>query len=454
MIILSLPYKNQDSFQPRIPLGTDLAEFRLDYCSDLAALDFSQFTSRHILSYRDIKEGGKNTIKDKVKIKLYRDILSNSNALIDCEYLFLKRYPEFQMPADRLILSLHTDVSKHDLIRDFLKTDIKAKYYKLALKSTHISAVDALSEQVPSAKKDRLILVPLAPLSLTYRLLFRLYGSQGTYVYLKEKTALNQPSLVLSNACRIDKITPQTELYGIIGNRKVAKSLSVFMHNYCFQRNKQDIAMLPVMAGTPSEALQMVDWLRAKANLKGLAITMPFKKKIPHLITGERSIANSWLVDSNTFINTDETAMDLALDTLRLPKSSSVLILGTGATSQIAQKVLQQKGFENYQILTRQQLKERSARRLSKNRDLIFYKRFDLLINCTPFGLKPEDNPKLLPGFDALIDLPYGTERTTLVSYALKKDLPHVSGTVFWKWQALEQAEFFGLDLKLEQRLI
>ncbi|MFO7660886.1 MAG: hypothetical protein R6V77_08230, partial [Candidatus Cloacimonadaceae bacterium] len=60
MIILSLPYKDKDSFQSRLPLGADLAEFRLDYCSDLAALDFSQLTSRHILSYRDPAEGGKN----------------------------------------------------------------------------------------------------------------------------------------------------------------------------------------------------------------------------------------------------------------------------------------------------------------------------------------------------------------------------------------------------------
>jgi len=454
MIILSLPYKDKESFQPRIPFGADLVEFRLDYCSDFSESDFSIFTQRHILSYRESDEGGRIPLSDIDKIKLYTRILETCSALIDCEYHFLKRHPGFQIPADRLILSLHTDSSAQDDITGFLKTEIQAKYYKLALKSTIIAAVDEVSSRIRSDRKDKLILVPLAPLPLTYRLVFRLYGSQGTYVYLKEKTAQNQPSLVLANACRIDKITSQTELYGIIGNRKVAKSLSVFMHNYCFQRNKQDIAMLPIIAVTPAEALKIVDWLKVKANLKGLAITMPFKKKIPHLITGERIIANSWLVASNTFINTDETAMDLAIDTLRMSKSSSVLILGTGATSQIAQKVLQQKGFENYQILTRQQLKDRRARRLSKKHDLIFYHHFDLLINCTPFGLKAEDNPKLLPAFDALIDLPYGTERTTLVSYALKRDLPHVSGTMFWKWQALEQAEFFGLDLRLEQRLI
>jgi len=454
MIILSLPYKDKESFQPRIPFGADLVELRLDYCSDLFETDFSFFTKLHILSYREQSEGGVNPITNSNKIILCKQLLDSGSALIDCEYLFLKQNPEFHIPEERLVLSLHTDVSKQEVIWDFLRTDIKAKYFKLAVKCSDINALDALADNVPNDKKDRLILVPLAPLPLTYRLLFKLYGSLGTYVYLKGKTAQNQPSLVLANACRINKITSQTELYGIIGNRKVAKSLSVFMHNYCFQRNKQDVAMLPIIAGTPAEALKIVDWLKAKANLKGLAITMPFKKKIPHLITGERIIANSWLVASNTFINTDETAMDLAIDTLRLNKSSSVLILGTGATSQIAQKVLLQKGYENYQILSRQQLKERRTRRLSKNRDLIFYHHFDLLINCTPFGLKADDNPKLLPAFDSLIDLPYGTERTTLVNHSLKKDLPHVSGTMFWKWQALEQAEFFGLDLRLEQRLI
>lgn len=454
MIIATIPFKGAGSFLPRIPFGADLVEHRLDYCSELADLDFNQVSSRHILTWRDAKEGGKNPLLDKAKINLYNKILSKTEALIDCEYLFLKRNPDFQIPSDRLIISLHLRSFETPLIKEFLTSGTEAKYIKLAFSCRDTSELDELLKLIPEELKGKIIIVPMSPLSMTVRLLFRLYGSAATYVYLTDKTALNQPSLALANACRIDKISEHTELYGIIGNRKVAKSLSVYMHNYCFGKNKQDSAMLPVLAGTPQEALKLVHWLKANAHLKGLAITMPFKRKVPYLITGERIIANSWLVSFDTFINTDETAMDLALDTLKLPKSSSVLILGTGATSIIAQKVLEQKGFENYQILGRKQLKDRRERRLSKSRDLLFYRHFDLLINCTPFGLKAEDSPKLLPAFDALIDLPYGTERTTLVAHAIKRDLPHVSGTMFWKWQALEQAEFFGVDLRLEQRLI
>jgi len=431
-----------------------MIEYRLDYCKDTSDIDVSQFNSYHVLTYRDSQEGGKNKLTDRNKVKLYKKILDNSSAWLDCEYHFLMRNSGLNIPPERLILSMHTTSSDLKAIKEFLFTKIKAGYYKLALKCSGLSCFDEVLKLAPTYVKDRLILIPLHPAPLTYRLLFRLYGSQATYVCLNEKTTLNQPSLNLANACSIDSITSETELYGIIGNRKVAKSLSVYMLNYCFQKNKTDNAMIPILAGNPDDALKIIDWLKEKANLKGIAITMPFKKKIPYMITGERIIANSWLIQTNKFINTDETAMNLALDTLKLPRSSSVLILGKGATSKVTQRVLEQKGFENYQVLSRQQLKQRREKRPSKKKDLVFFRRFDLLINCTPFGLKAEDKPSLLPKFDALIDLPYGVERTTLVNYSIKNDLPHVSGTIFWKWQAIEQSEFFRLNLRLEQRLI
>ena len=124
--------------------------------------------------------------------------------------------------------------------------------------------------------------------------------------------------------------------------------------------------------------------------------------------------------------------MEQSIKYFQLKKSDDILIYGKGGTAQTAQQVLDRMGFHNIHQLNRNEIQTN--------------KTFQLLINCTPFGLNETDDPATLPLFKALIDLPYGKQTTTLVSKAIKDKLVYIDGFTFWKWQAKAQADLFGLE--------
>lgn len=454
MIILSIPYKNKQSLLSRLPAFTDLIEYRIDFADDISEIETGLFSMQDIITLRDSSEGGKSEIDDTTKKNFFNQFISSAESYLDCEYLFLKRNPDFNVPPERLILSLHTKVSDTQNILEFLSTDIKAGYYKLAVSCNDLNELQEISNMIPADKVSKIIIVPMHPCPLVFRLLYKLYGSQAGYVYLHEETAPNQPSLTLASHCRIKNITPETDIYVIIGSKQIIESMSIVILNFCYARNKFNYVMLPVIAETANEALEIINQLKANTNLKGVAITMPFKKQIPAVVTGEVIIANSWIPATNQFTNTDEHALKTALDKLKIQTKNSVLIIGTGATSKSTQKVLKEKGFSNVHVMRREQINHGKEEKQNIVKDFLFEKKYDLLINCTPFGQEETDNPDLLPDFKALIDLPYGTKNTTLTDKAIKEQIPHINGTTFWKWQANEQGKFFGLQLNLDKMLV
>ena len=68
---------------------------------------------------------------------------------------------------------------------------------------------------------------------------------------------------------------------------------------------------------------------------------------------------------------------------------------------------------------------------------------FDMLINCTPLGMKGENPLELyeinLP--DYVIDLPYSKEKTPLCEICLRENLEYIDGKEFWRLQAKLQIE-------------
>jgi len=450
MLILSIPYRNKDSRLYSRPSSCELTEYRLDYADDINDIDFSLFDKSTILTLRDYHEGGKQPIADKSKLKLIKNALEQSSAMIDCEMSFLIRNPQFFVPPDRLILSLHTD-GDMGVINEYLSNNIDALFYKIAVRTNDLSQLEQIAELAPYEWKNKLILVPLPPATLTTRLLFKLYNSAATYVCLSERLVENQISLSYANHIRINGISSTAEIYLIIGGPQVINSLSVIAFNRLFMRFEVNKVLLPVQAQSASEALSNINWIKERAHLKGIAITMPFKKEIPYLVSGRNMIANSWNVDSDEFANTDESAFMRSLDYLKIYTSDSVLIFGTGATSVTAQKVLKSYGYDNVTVLNRNSINQRLAQINKKTKDLLLFKTYDLLINCTPFGLAETDNVKSLPDYHTLIDLPYGTKPTKLVIKAIVNSLPNVDGFSFWKWQAAEQLRFFNLDIDLNR---
>lgn len=439
MIILTVPYKSYQNILHAMPDGADFIEYRFDYGSDLIQTEWNRFDAKSILTFRDQAEGGKQQISSEQKCYLINESLRASKALIDCEYQFLIKHSGLSIPSERLILSLHTDIDKYELIKSFIETQISAKYYKLAVSCQSITELDEITDLIKKNKPDNFIIIPTYPCSLSARLLYKLYHSCATYVHNAQPVISNQPSLDLITKCRIETINSDTLIYAIIGKEQILDSLSVYVYNQWFKQTNQNKVFLPIVANSAEEAGSLICWIRKRAMVKGVAVTMPFKQTISSLINDTQQIVNSWLPETNTFTNTDEIAMKQAIEHFNLDKTDSILIYGRGATAQTAQHILAQLGFTDITQLNR--------------KDKSHNKTYQLLINCTPFGLKKSDQPDILPEYSNLIDLPYGKQTTSLVSKAVANKLDYIDGFVFWKWQAKAQAEFFGLEFEFKDNI-
>lgn len=432
MIILTVPYNSTKSITQTIPDGIDYVEYRLDYCDFLCQPDWSLFNAKTIITYRDIAEGGKRRILPETKTNLFIDAIKNTTALIDCEYQFLSKHPGLIIPPEKLVLSLHTNIDRIDLIKDFIKSLITAKYYKLAVSCDSIDQLDMIITLMQTCKKENFILIPTYPCSVSARLLYKLYGSCATYVHNETPVIANQPSIDFVTKCRIESINSDTQIYAIFGKEQILNSLSVNVYNSWFKQTNTNRVFLPLVAETSEEAMGLIKWISKRAKIKGVAITMPFKLSISPIIDNTKQNINSWLPVSKSFTNTDAIAMQQAIEQTKLNKEDDILIYGRGGTAQTARHILEQLGFYNIHQLNRDDVKES--------------KTYQLLINCTPFGLSETDNPDLLPDFETLIDLPYGKQQTMLVRKAINHKLRYIDGFTFWKWQAKAQADFFGIE--------
>jgi shikimate 5-dehydrogenase/3-dehydroquinate dehydratase len=444
MIVLTIPFRDNSCFLPSKPQGTGKIEYRLDYCTDPSVIDFTRFHADDILTFRDASEGGHDVLTDCSKAALIKEIIEKNSSILDCEYLFLKRNPGLLIPSERLLLSLHTDCTKMDLINAFLGNSINALYYKLAVSCRSLAEFDEIVRIIPDDKQGRMFLVPLFPAPMTLRLVYKLYGSAAAYAYWHEPVVKHQPSLSLAAICRIDRMDRDTEIFGILGGEQVVSSLSVMVYNRWFELQKQNKVLIPVIATSQLEADDAINWLQEKAKIRGFAITMPLKRKLARHMKSSLSIANSWLPAENNFANTDETAFKLALRELGITPENSVLILGTGATAETAMHVLEKNRIRDITLWNRHKIVQTHHDSASRNQagDI----RYDLLINCTPFGFNVTDKADSLPEFRALIDLPYGKTASILVREAESQGIPCIDGFSFWKWQAIAQAEFFGLE--------
>jgi len=446
MIILSVPYKNYNSIPSFTNLDIDLIEYRFDYCEEFTKIDWNKLNDKSICTIRDIKEGGKRFIPDSYKKEIINIALSKTKAIIDCEYRFLKRNPDLVIPENRLMVSLHHKSQYTGIIRQFMFSGLRARYYKLAVSTPCLHQFLEIVEMIPSTFRKHYIIIPLHPLSISSRLVYKLYFSKATYVFDKIKLVSNQPSVMLANLCRIDSISIQTVFYLIVGGKQILQSLSFYVYNTWFKSQNIDSVLLPIEVKCLGEAIEYINWLQSKCNVKGVIITMPFKKEFSAFINNASQNINSWILETNAYDNTDEYAMKTAMEFLGLQKKHRVLIFGTGATSQMTQKLLKKRKCGNVDIWSHEVLKA-----FEKNHDIncteeTLNEHYDLLINCSPFGLIASDNADKIPHFDRLIDLPYGNRATTLIKKAISEKVDYIDGFTFWKWQAIEQSKFFGFE--------
>jgi len=220
------------------------------------------------------------------------------------------------------------------------------------------------------------------------------------------------------------KVTGRTKIIGIFGY-PVEHTLSPAMHNAAFEHLGLDYCYLPFLV-RPDALQQAVEALRA-LSLVGVNITVPHKEAVlPFLdeVDSEAAFigAVNTLVNKDgrlTGYNTDGRGFMLSLASRGIEVSGrKILLVGAGGAARAvsyylsakAEKlVIYNRGREKLRRLVDDLSKVREN--VSATEELCGIEQFDIIVNATSLGLKPDDplpfDPKPLTGSHVVCDLIY-----------------------------------------------
>lgn len=164
--------------------------------------------------------------------------------------------------------------------------------------------------------------------------------------------------------------------------------------------------------------------VEANSNLKGLAVTIPYKQSvlpfIDYVTVAAKEIGAVNCIKFTDGIltghNTDVVGFEKSLVPLLQPQHTKALVLGTGGSSKAVQYVLKHLRID-FLLVSRDKSNVQNC--ISYNEvDEKIMTEYSIIINCTPVGMTPNENElpaipyNLLSAKHLLYDLIYAPEKT------------------------------------------
>jgi len=449
MIIRSIPFLSRDFVHHHGKSKTGWwKEFRLDFSPNPLEFPFELVDEKTILTLRDPAEGGVHSIDYHEKMRIYQHAIEHCNCLVDCEIM---QYPDDMLPAENLILSYHETDERINLKKLeyvlFLSNRLKARILKLALPINSYSDLIKLPYYIRQSNKPTLV-VGMGRLGKISRILYPFLGSIGTYVGLDgHETASGQLSETEATQYNLLSRTTQTAIGGVIGGPQVNGSLGPAHYNNLFQKRGIDAVYMPFPVENFNEFLHWMEWSNFHFSVYGFSCSMPFKHRLAYVSSGSLRVANCIIPQHNKVYNTDADAFARAFVELDVQPSDSILIYGSGGVAETA--IRSAFHFPHLYLAARNKFRRQAlcneypCRGISQ--EALPHRKFDLLINCTPVGMRNEDLLTLLHinAPQKVIDVPYSKKPTPLITWARAQRVPSVDGKQFWQWQAQRQEELF-----------
>lgn len=261
-------------------------------------------------------------------------------------------------------------------------------------------------------------------------------------------------------------ITGKTKVLGIFGF-PIEHTLSPLMHNAAFRALGLDMCYLPFRV-TPQDLPQAVNAIRA-LNILGVNITIPHKEKVIPLLDEVQGDA-LFIGAVNTIVNSDGRLTGYNTDGRGFMSSLSeegiaiedreILIIGAGGASRAISYYLSEnaRGLFLYDIDRTKA--EKLVNEFKKIRGNVFLvkeindvKIFDMVINATPLGLKPDDplplNPSLITSQTIVCDLIY--KKTEFLKEVENKGAKVLDGSGMLLWQGVLSFELWtGMKAPLD----
>ncbi len=267
-------------------------------------------------------------------------------------------------------------------------------------------------------------------------------------------------------------INPRTGVFALIGN-PVSHSMSPAIHNAAFMELDLDNIYVAFQVEDVKSALA---GMRALDNFRGMSVTIPHKIEVMQYVD-EIPDVDRYIGSINTVVkedgkligfNTDGPgAMKAIVDAGVELAGKNVLMLGAGGAARAIAFTLAQKGNIARLVLLdiNEEFLSRLAGDLKSGTDTLIVEgkldpvkvkehmvSADLIINCTPVGMHPNEDASLVdedffrPG-QVVFDVVYNPLETKMLRQARAKGLKVIQGVEMFINQAILQFErFAGAD--------
>ncbi len=449
----------------------DLIELRMDYLPnpDLPRL-LKKKTKPVIVTCRTRKDGGKYGTapeheggSESKRISLLCEALKIGVDYVDIEFdapeSSRKKVLESASPG-QVILSYHNfDGTPDDLelLKDRMISSAPGAIIKIAAFANSITdnlkILDLLKNKKTGEKIAAFCMGEYGEIS---RILSPLFGGAFTFGSLGpgEESAPGQiPALVLKEIYRVNDLTKDVEVYGLIGN-PVKESMGYLIHNKSYIKMGMNRIYIPFLVK------ELDIFIREFRGLfKGLSVTMPFKQDIIPLLDEVDATAakigavNTIDARSGKLVgyNTDSSGAIQALEELTSLSGKTILMIGAGGVARAIGFGAVHKGAEV--ILS--DIDEHRAQQLAKEfggktcvREEWKDVSYDILINCSPIGMHPKiaETPfpkEFLKAGTIVFDAVYNPLETRLFKEAAEVGCRTIRGVDLFINQAVGQFELW-----------
>jgi 3-dehydroquinate dehydratase/shikimate dehydrogenase len=381
----------------------DLVELRLDTVSDpSAAAALAGRKKPVIVTCRHRSQGGHFKGSEDERRAILSEALALGAEYVDLEWRESCANLMEQTGGRRVILS-HHDFNGMPSDLDALSRDMLAsgaEIVKLAVTASSLGDTLRLRE-VGKNTRVPVLLIAMGDAGIASRVLASWMGSSWTYA--GDNVAPGQISLTrIQDEFKFRRIGARTAIYGVLG-KPVSHSVSPAMHNAAFGAVHLDAVYLPLAASDYNDFMQFAD----AVNLSGASVTAPFKVNafesadecdpVSRRIQSVNTLRNEggrWLG-----CNTDVSGFLAPLESAIQLRDARATILGAGGAARSVSVALASAGVR-VTISARRDDQAKSVAALTGAEVAAWPPHpasWDLLVNTTPVGTKPNVGASPLP---------------------------------------------------------
>jgi 3-dehydroquinate dehydratase / shikimate dehydrogenase len=489
-ICVPITEKSAEAFLNAIEEAAQLAnivELRMDYLDDEECLKVQQqlpsialkLSNPLIMTFRPREQGGMRDLSMNDRHLFWERLsgeVKSGVSYVDLELDLVETLESPPVPWSKVICSWHdfsgTPSNLFEIYQRIARTPAAA--VKVATQANRIGDCLQLFELLERREATRpVIVLGMGAAGMMTRVLALSRGAMLTFGALRRgaESASGQPTAdELINLYRVQQISRESEIYGIIG-KPIGHSHSPLLHNAALKAVHRDGVYLPFEVDDINEFMR--DFVRPSTRriewrLRGLSVTIPHKLAIVPLLdfvdpTARRiGAVNTVVVEGDELhgYNTDVTGVMRPLDKSIDLEGAEVAVLGAGGAARAVCYGLKQRGA----IVTiyardpgkAQSLADEFGAKLRQIES--FGSDAEVVINCTPIGMRGHSEGESPIGAERLgsaklvYDLVYNPEETALLRQARAAGCRTLGGLAMLVSQAAEQFRLWtGLEMPKEE---